>query len=118
MAVFIILAISFKLIQPQAIFTTPNYRGREVGFSIQLSTQEAMGRIRREAIPKAGSASKKLMLFIWWDVNGVIYWELLDSKSTLTAAVYSQQLDKVAEAVRTKRPEKTKIILQHQTSQS
>ena len=46
-------------------------------------------------------------------MNGVIYWELLDSKSILTAAVYSQQLDKVAEAVRTKRPENTKIILQH-----
>jgi hypothetical protein len=46
-------------------------------------------------------------------MNGVIYWELLDSKFTLTVAVYSQQLDWVAEAVRKKRPEETKIILQH-----
>jgi hypothetical protein len=51
-------------------------------------------------------------------MNGVIYWDLLDSKSILTAAVYSQQLDKVAEAVRTKRPEKTKIILQHNNARS
>uniref|UniRef100_A0A914C173 Transposase n=1 Tax=Acrobeloides nanus TaxID=290746 RepID=A0A914C173_9BILA len=39
--------------------------------------------------------------------------ELLDSKTTLTAAVYSQQLDRLAEAARTKRPQKTKIIIQH-----
>jgi hypothetical protein len=73
-----------------------------------------MGRTRREAIlrPKAGSASQKINLCIRWDVNRVIYWELLDSKSTLTAAIYSQQLDKVAEAFQTKRSEKTKIILQ------
>ena len=72
--------------------------------------EEAMGRTRREAIPdpRPDSHRKKLMLCIWWDVNGVIYWELLDSKSTLTATVYSQQLDKVAEAVGTKRSEKTK----------
>ena len=49
-------------------------------------------------------------------MDGVIYWEFLDSKTTLTAVVYSQQLDKVAEVVRTKRPEKTKIILQHENA--
>ena len=43
----------------------------------------------------------------------MIYWKLLDNKSTLIAAIKSQQLDKVAKAVRIKRPEKTKIILQY-----
>ena len=38
---------------------------------------------------------------------------MLDSKTTLTAAVYSQQLDRLAGAVRTKRPSKTKVIIQH-----
>uniref|UniRef100_A0A914D001 Mariner Mos1 transposase n=1 Tax=Acrobeloides nanus TaxID=290746 RepID=A0A914D001_9BILA len=38
------------------------------------------------------------MLCVWWDMNGMIYWELLGSKSTLATAVYSQQLDRVAEA--------------------
>jgi [histone H3]-lysine36 N-dimethyltransferase SETMAR len=42
-------------------------------------------------------------------MDSVIYWEFLDSKITVTTVVYSQQLDEVAEAVRTKR---TKIILQ------
>jgi hypothetical protein len=63
--------------------------------------------------PRSDPHRMKLMLCIWWNMNGVIYWELLDSKSILTTAVYGQQLDKVAEAVRTKKLEKTKIILQH-----
>lgn len=63
--------------------------------------------------PKPDPHRKKLMLCVWWDLEGVIYWEFLDKKLTLTAAVYSQQLDRVAEAVRRKRPQKTNIILQH-----
>jgi histone-lysine N-methyltransferase SETMAR len=63
--------------------------------------------------PKLDPHRKKLMLCVLWDLEGVIYWELLDSKTTLTAAVYSQQLDRLAEAVRTKRPSKTKVIIQH-----
>jgi hypothetical protein len=43
----------------------------------------------------------------------IIYWKLLGEKVSFNAALYSQQLDHVAEAVHTKRPEKTKIILQH-----
>ena len=58
---------------------------------------------------------KKLMLCVWWDLEGVIYWELLDSKTTLTAAVYSQQLDRLAKV---KRPSKTKIIIQHDNARS
>jgi [histone H3]-lysine36 N-dimethyltransferase SETMAR len=63
--------------------------------------------------PRPDLHRKKLMLCVWWDMEGIIYWELLGEKVRLNAALYSQQLDHVAEAVRTKRPEKTKIILQH-----
>ena len=78
MAAFINLVISLKSIQPQVIFTTPNYRGREVGFPCQLSTQEAMDRIQREVIPrlKAGTASEEINVVHmvgceWSDLLGV-----------------------------------------------
>ena len=44
------------------------------------------------------------MVLKYWVVRKVL-WELLDSKSRLNAALYSQQLDRVAEAVGVKRPE-------------
>ena len=54
-----------------------------------------------------------MQLSVWWDLQGLIYWELLDSKVRINVPFYTQQLDRVAEAVRQKRPDKTKIILQH-----
>lgn len=53
------------------------------------------------------------MLCVWWDIEGVLYWELLDSKTTLTAAVYTQQLDRLATAIAEKRPKLQKVILHH-----
>jgi len=55
----------------------------------------------------------KIMLCVWWDMEGVIYWELLDDKATLNAALYSQQLDLLAAAVAAKRPKNKKVILLH-----
>ena len=52
------------------------------------------------------------MLSVSWDIEGVVHWELLDAGTTLTAAIYSQQLEKVAVALRQKRPQKSKVILQ------
>ena len=31
---------------------------------------------------------KKLMLYIWWDQLGVVYYELLKSNETITGALY------------------------------
>jgi hypothetical protein len=44
------------------------------------------------------------MLCIWWDMKGVIYFELLDINQTITANVYSQQLQRLNEALFQKRP--------------
>uniref|UniRef100_A0A914DKB9 Transposase n=1 Tax=Acrobeloides nanus TaxID=290746 RepID=A0A914DKB9_9BILA len=54
-----------------------------------------------------------MQLSVWRDLQGPIYSELLDSKVRINALFYTQQLDRLAEAVRQKRPDKTKIILQH-----
>ena len=60
---------------------------------------------------------KKGMLCVWWDMKGIIYYELLDPKKNVTADIYSQQLTRVSEALERKRAftgkGKRKVILLH-----
>ena len=60
---------------------------------------------------------KKLMLCIWWDQLGVVYYELLEPSETITGALYRTQLMRLSRALRDKRPQylerHDKVILQH-----
>lgn len=47
--------------------------------------------------PKAELHPKKIMLCIWWSVHGIIHWELLPKNTTITANLYCQQLEIVAQ---------------------
>lgn len=58
-----------------------------------------------QATSKAGLHPKKIMLSVWWDYKGVIYYELLPSGKTIDSTVYCSQLTKLDQAIRTKRPE-------------
>jgi hypothetical protein len=42
------------------------------------------------------------MLSVWWGVKGIIYWELLPDGCTVTADLYRQQLDRVAQKLKGK----------------
>ncbi|MCB1864317.1 MAG: hypothetical protein KDG50_02730 [Chromatiales bacterium] len=42
------------------------------------------------------------MLCVWWDMKGIIYYELLEPKQTVTANLYSQQLIRLSEALEKK----------------
>lgn len=59
----------------------------------------------------------KVMLCIWWDQKGVVYYELLQPSETIDGALYRRQLIRLNRALQAKRPEyaerHTKIILQH-----
>ena len=67
--------------------------------------------------PKHEIHRKKVMLCVWWDMKGVIYYELLEPKKTVNADLYSQQLIRVSQALERKRPSnghgKRKVILLH-----
>ncbi|CAF3102594.1 unnamed protein product [Rotaria socialis] len=59
------------------------------------------------------------MLCIWWDMKGVIYFELLYINQTITANVYSQQLQRLNEVLCQKRPalaNQKAVILLHDNS--
>lgn len=54
---------------------------------------------------KADIHQKKIMLSVWWDWKGVVYFELLPRNQTIDSNVYCRQLDKLNAAVKEKRPE-------------
>ena len=53
--------------------------------------------------PKNDLHSKKVMLSVGWDVKGIIYWKLLSDGCTVTADLYCQQLDRVAQNLKGKK---------------
>ncbi|CAK9827516.1 Mariner Mos1 transposase [Anthophora retusa] len=58
-----------------------------------------------QSIAKAGLHPKKVMLCIWWDMKGVVYFELLPPNKTIDSGVYCLQLEKLNNAIKEKRPE-------------
>ena len=67
--------------------------------------------------PKPNIHGSKLMLCIWWDQLGVVYYELLKPNETITGDRYRLQLMRLSRALKDKRPQYTerheKVILQH-----
>ncbi|XP_018349831.1 PREDICTED: histone-lysine N-methyltransferase SETMAR-like [Trachymyrmex septentrionalis] len=45
--------------------------------------------------PKAGLHPKKVMLCIWWNWKGIVYYELLPNNETIDSDKYCSQLDKL-----------------------
>lgn len=57
---------------------------------------------------------KKVMLCVWWDWEGLIYWELLEDHQTVTSELYVAQLQRVRLALQQKRPHRQgQVILLH-----
>ena len=66
--------------------------------------------------PKNDLHPKKVLLSIWWDKGGVVYWELLPTNQTIISEVYSAQLNRLNEELQKKRPalvNRKGVILQH-----
>lgn len=66
---------------------------------------------------KSNIHGDKLMLCIWWDQLGVVYYELLKSKERITGKLYRTQLMRLSQALKEKRPQyeerHDKVILLH-----
>ncbi|GFX67972.1 mariner Mos1 transposase [Trichonephila clavipes] len=56
---------------------------------------------------KADIHQKKVLLKVWWDYKGIVYFELLPPNRTINSDVYIEQLTKLNNAVEEKRPELT-----------
>lgn len=58
-----------------------------------------------QTIAKPGLTAKKVLLCVWWDCKGIIYYELLPSGQTLNSDLYCEQLTRLKQAIDQKRPE-------------
>jgi histone-lysine N-methyltransferase SETMAR len=47
---------------------------------------------------------RKVMLCVWWDCRGIVYYELLEHNMTITSEIYSDQMTKLNEALIQQRP--------------
>ena len=47
---------------------------------------------------------RKTMICIWWDLEGMVHWEMLKRNATVNKELYIAQLHCVNEAIRLKRP--------------
>ncbi len=61
--------------------------------------------------PKPHMHEKKLLVCCWWDSQVMLYYEFLDSGTTVTASVYSTQLQKLAYVIHEKRPKRENVYL-------
>ena len=63
---------------------------------------------------------KKLMLCIWWDQPGVVYYELFQPNETITAEFYQQQLMQLSRSLKFEHPHfakrHNKVIFQHDSA--
>ena len=48
--------------------------------------------------------ARKVLLCVWWDWQGILYYELLPYGQTLNSALYCEQLDRLKLAIEQKRP--------------
>ena len=69
--------------------------------------------MKPEPTPKPDLHPKKIMLSVWWDVRGVVYFELLPTGTTMDAKSYCNQLERVNDKLVRLRPRHRKVRLLH-----
>ena len=66
-----------------------------------------------EPTPKGDLFPRKVMLSVWWDSKGIIYWEFLAKSKTIDGVTYARQMEDLRSAIRRLRPETRKVHLLH-----
>ena len=54
---------------------------------------------------------RKMMLCVWWDWEGIIYYELLERNQTVNAELYVQQMERLKTAIQEKRHNRQHSVL-------
>ena len=63
--------------------------------------------------PKPDYHQRKILLCCFWDTQGLLYYDLIQQGNTVSAPIYIDQLDALAQSVREKRRRRAKVILLH-----
>ena len=69
-----------------------------------------------QPVVSSGRFEKEVMLCVWWNFEGPVYWELVPDGRAIDAHLYSQQLQHVYESLRHRYPaliNRKRVLLQH-----
>ena len=58
-----------------------------------------------QSTSKADVPQKTVMLSVWWNFEGIVYFELLPRNQTINSSIYCRQLMKLDKEIKEKRPE-------------
>lgn len=58
-----------------------------------------------QTVAKPGLTARKVLLCVWWDWKGILYYKLLPYGKTLKKELYCEQLTRLKQAIDQKRPE-------------
>ena len=58
------------------------------------------------------------MMSVWWDFEGIIYYELLRPNTIIDSKLYCEQLQNLKVALQANRPERRKVRLLHDNAKS
>ena len=58
-----------------------------------------------QTVAKPVFTPRNVMLSVWWDCNGIVHHELLGPGQTINSTLYCQQLMRLKQAIKKKRPE-------------
>ena len=76
------------------------------------------GDVQPEPDVKGDLHPKKVMLSVWWDIFGVIHFELLQPNATITAQYYCAQLQRLRQKLAQKRAHHETIYFLHDNARS
>ncbi|UYV67487.1 hypothetical protein LAZ67_5000879 [Cordylochernes scorpioides] len=98
----------WRAIPQDAIRTLIDSLPRRVAACIAVRGDTPKPRIKQDIHPQ------KAMICVFWDCEGVLYWEMLERNSTVNKDLYIAQLHRVNEAIQQRRPDRQgQIILLH-----
>ncbi|GFX28359.1 mariner Mos1 transposase [Trichonephila clavipes] len=55
-------------------------------------------------VPKLSIHQRKVLLCLWWDRKGLVYYKLLKQEKNINTDLYCNQLDKLNAVIKQKRP--------------
>ncbi|CAO4377214.1 unnamed protein product [Caenorhabditis nigoni] len=89
------------------------HRFEKDDFSLDEKDRSGRPRESPQDVPKPDLHPKKVMLSVWWGVDGPIYWELLHEGKTITGDLYTTQLRNLKKAVDRSALKDKKVYYQH-----
>ncbi|CAO4373002.1 unnamed protein product [Caenorhabditis nigoni] len=89
------------------------HRFEKDDFSLDEKDRSGRPRESPQDVPKPDLHPKKVMLSVWWGVDGPIYWELLPEGKTITGDLYTTQLRNLKKAVDRSALKDKKVYYQH-----